>query len=124
MPSHHTEISQSEDPGQVTYHLEEQGAVHQSKEVLTLLSHTFFMHLYFTFQDKDNLCMLAIQRSWTTLVRGSCLVLSVLWLSLLGWWITVSQGVCLPWPSFALNLLKLSTSSFCSAKARLLVSTL
>ena len=97
----------SEDPGQVTYHLEEQGAVHQSKEVLPLLSHPFFMCLYFTFQDRDNLCMLVIQRSWISLVRGSCLFLSVLWLSLLGWWITVSQGVCLPWPSFAYTMLHL-----------------
>ena len=31
--------------------------VSREKEVLTLLNHPFFVKLYFTFQDKDNLCI-------------------------------------------------------------------
>lgn len=32
--------------------------VSREKEILTLIDHPFFVKLYFTFQDKDNLCIL------------------------------------------------------------------
>ena len=32
--------------------------VSREKEILTLLSHPFFVKLYFTFQDTENLCIL------------------------------------------------------------------
>ena len=33
--------------------------VSREKEILTLLNHPFFVKLYFTFQDTDNLCILS-----------------------------------------------------------------
>ena len=34
--------------------------VSREKEVLTKINHPFFVKLYFTFQDKENLCILPL----------------------------------------------------------------